>query len=273
MSEWNLVCSVRSLFGLLQCMGFRQIKLLWGVEYRTETLISIICMKVQSRQTRFILINAFFNHGPTSDWRLLFEQRWSCVHLSLSYAWALSCTSSHFSTSGWVVLPVIPHMVVLAASQREGDVSKVIRMDYFPVRRTHRSQTHAALYLIFLQSVCFYVSLESLKLAKKVFPSFLLSHGIFSKQNVNSQSMKGFGFCFSRDALSCQGGNVIDSWLELLYHSEPTEHTCPSRTIPSSTLFGFCIFLHECFCANRTQWLPCIVGCWSSSRSLVLWQF
>lgn len=216
-----------------------------------------------------------FNHGPTSDWRLLFEWRWSCVHLSLSFAWALSCTGSHFSTLGWVIPPVIPHMAVLAASQREGDVSKVIRMDHFPVRRTHCRRTHAVLHLICLQSVCFCDSLESLSHAKKVFPSFLLSHGIFSKQHVNSQSIKKkrIGFCFSRDALSCQGGNIIDSWLELLYHSEPSEHTCPWRTIPSSTLFGFCIVLHECFCANRTHWLPCIVGCWSSSCSLILWQF
>lgn len=149
--------------------------------------------------------------------------------------------------------PVTPHMAVLAASQREGDVSKVIHMDYFPVLRTHRHQTHAALHLIFLQSVCFCDSLEILRLAKKVFPSFLLSYGIFSKQHVNNQSIKSFGFCFSRDVLSCHGSKMIDSWLELLYHSEPTEHRCPSRTIPSSTLCGFCIFLHECFCANRSH--------------------
>lgn len=138
---------------------------------------------------------------------------------------------------------VTPDIVVLAASQREGDVLKVIRADYFPVRRTHLRQTHDALHLIFLQSVCFCGSPESLMLAKKVFPSFLLSHGIFSKQHVNSQAIKDFGFCFSRDALGCQGGKVIDSWLELLYLSEPTEHTCPSRTILSSTLFGFLHFL------------------------------
>lgn len=222
-------------------------------------------MKSVVQTNTFHSDKCIFNHGQTSDWRLVFEQRRSCIRLSLSFAWALSCTGSHFSASRWAVPPT----AVLAASQREGDVSKVIRMDYFPVRRTHRRQTHAALHLIFLQSVCFCDSLEILRLAKKVFPSFLLSHGIFSKQQVNSRSIQRFGFCFSHNALGCQGCKVIDSWLELLYHFEPTEHTCPWRTIPSSTLFG----LHECFCANRTHWLPCIVGCWSSSHSMVLWQF
>lgn len=154
-----------------------------------------------------------------------------------------SCTGSHFSTSELFPPSVTPHIVVLAASQREGDVLKVIRADYFPVRRTHLRQTHASLHLIFLQSVCFCGSPESLMLAKQVFPSFLLSHGIFSEQHVNSQAIKDFGFCFSRDALGCQGGKVIDSWLELLCHSEPTEHTCPSRTILSSPPFGFLHFL------------------------------
>lgn len=89
--------------------------------------------------------------------------------------------------------------------------------------------------------------------------------GFYPKQRVNSRSIKSFGFCFH--AFLCQEGNMIDPWLELLCCCEPTNSTCPSRTIPS---VGFFLFFNECFCANR---LRCIVRCWSSSRSLVLLQF
>lgn len=205
---------------------------------------------------------------------MLFKQRRSCDRLSLSFAWVLSCAGSHFITSGWVVPPP-PSRLTWPSWQLHKEREMFQRWSMwiiFPFEGHIADQTRAALHLIFLQSLCFCESLESSRLAKKVLP-FLLSRTVFLSQAASKQSIyKKFWLLFFTLFL-CQEGNMIDPWLELLCCCEPTKSTCPSRTIPSYSLVGFFLFFNECFCANRTRWLCCIVRCWSSSCSLVLLQF
>lgn len=166
---------------------------------------------------------------------------------------------------------VTPHMVVLAVSQREGDVSKVIRTDYFPIWRTHRRPNLCCITSNLLAVRVFLWITGELEACQKRVAFITAEPQWFSSQAASKQSIyKKFWPLFFTLFL-CQEGNMIDPWLELLCCCEPTKSTCPSRTIPSYSLVAFCLFFNECFCANRTR--CCIVRCWSSSRSLVLLQF
>lgn len=168
---------------------------------------------------------------------------------------------------------VTPHMGVLAASQREGDVSKVIRVDYFPIWRTHRRPNSCCITSNLLAVRVFLWITGELEACQKSVAFISAEPQCFSSQAASKQSIyKRFWLLFFTQFL-CQEGNMIDRWLELLCCCEPTKSTCPSRTIPSYSLVGFFLVFNECFCANRTRWLRCIVRCWSSSRSLVLLQF
>lgn len=140
----------------------------------------------------------------------------------------------------------------------------------FPFEGHIANQTCAALHLIFLQSICFWESLESSRLANKSVAFISDELQWFLSQAASKQSIYKKVLAFVFTLFLCQEGNMIDPWLELLCCCEPTTSTCPSRTIPLYSLVGFFLLFNEYFCANR---LRCIVRCWSSSRSLVLLQF
>lgn len=169
---------------------------------------------------------------------------------------------------------VTPHIVVLAASQREGDVLKVIRADYFPVRRTHLRQTHAALHSIFSRSVCFCGSPESLMLAQKSVPVISAEPWHFFQAARKQSGYKRFWLLFFTRCVGLSGRKG-DRFLAGVTRPFWTHRAhMPLKDNPFiHSVRPFVFSFTTVFVANRTHWLPCIVGYWSSSCSLVLWQF
>lgn len=231
-----------------------------------NTCLSCLCTfawKVLSTQTPFILINAIITENQASGRRLLFEWSWSCD--SLSIALCLSSVMRRF-TFHHLEVSSSPCQTSHGRPGSFTERGRCFKGDpiglSFCLKDTSPSNTSCIMFD--LLAVCGFLWLTGERKACQKSVLFISAEPwcfvlfFFPKQQVNSQSIKSFGFCFSRYAPSCQGGSMIDSWLELLYCSEPADCTCPSRTISSYTQFRLLPFLRRGFCANRTH---CIVGC------------
>lgn len=255
-----------SLFGFPLYIRLRQIKRVWTDEYWTNTSTVQICMK------SVVHPNTFHSDECDQNWKPSFSEKvtvwmelimWSSLFCPLhELCNATVCISSprgeRFPLSDLTWSPWQLH--------REREMFQRWSVWIIFLFEGHVSVKHKLHYV--WSSCILWVSVTHWRtwgLPQKCSLYFCWAMVFFSpppptphKQQVNSQSIKSFGFCFSRYALSCQGGSMIDSWLELLYCSEPADCTCPSRTISSYTQFRLLPLLRQGFCANRTH---CIVGC------------